>query len=97
VPSPPSKSSYQRVSSFETAGTNRSGIPEERILFLNLLSAPEGIIAFKEEFPRLRIVTAFVDEGLDSRKFLPCCCESDFRFVVPGCGDFGDRFFGTDN
>jgi hypothetical protein len=40
---------------------------------LNLLSAPEGIIAFKEEFPRLRIVTAFVDEGLDSRKYLVRC------------------------
>lgn len=47
----------------------RLGIPEERILFLNLLSAPEGIIAFKEEFPKLRIVTAFVDEGLDHRKY----------------------------
>jgi hypothetical protein len=47
------------------------GIPEERILFLNLLSAPEGIIAFKEKFPQLRIVTAFVDEGLDSRKWSP--------------------------
>ena len=45
------------------------GIPESRILFLNLLSAPEGIAAFKGEFPELRIVTAFVDEGLDSRKY----------------------------
>jgi uracil phosphoribosyltransferase len=36
---------------------------------LNLLSAPEGIAAFKDEFPELRIVTAFVDEGLDSRKY----------------------------
>jgi uracil phosphoribosyltransferase len=62
------------------------------------LSAPEGIIAFKEEFPRLRIVTAFVDEGLDSRKYLVFSpFQSNFRFVVPGCGDFGDRFFGTDN
>lgn len=75
----------------------RLGIPEERILFLNLLSAPEGIIAFKEEFPKLRIVTAFVDEGLDHRKYLPCILfATDHRFVVPGCGDFGDRFFGTD-
>ena len=43
---------------------------------MNLLSAPEGIIAFKEKFPRLRIVTAFVDEGLDHRKYIirsdPC-------------------------
>lgn len=44
------------------------GIPESRILFVNLICAPEGIAAFKEEFPDLRIVTAFVDEGLDSRK-----------------------------
>jgi len=75
----------------------RLGIPEERILFLNLLSAPEGIIAFKEEFPKLRIVTAFVDEGLDHRKYLSYVLSViDNRFVVPGCGDFGDRFFGTD-
>lgn len=47
------------------------GIPESRILFLNLLSSPEGIAAFKEQFPELRIVTAFVDEGLDSRKYAP--------------------------
>lgn len=47
------------------------GIPESRILFLNLICAPEGIAAFKEEFPELRIVTAFVDEGLDSRKYIP--------------------------
>jgi uracil phosphoribosyltransferase len=47
----------------------RSGIPEERILFLNLISAPEGIQAFKELFPAIRIVTAFVDEGLDHRKY----------------------------
>ena len=45
------------------------GIPENRILFLNLLSAPEGIAAFKEEFPELRIVTAFVDDSLDHRKY----------------------------
>jgi len=72
------------------------GIPESRILFLNLLSAPEGIAAFKKEFPELRIVTAFVDEGLDSRKYHSIIAKADSRFVVPGCGDFGDRFFGTD-
>jgi uracil phosphoribosyltransferase len=47
-----------------------TGIPESRILFLNLICAPEGIAAFKEEFPELRIVTAFVDQGLDSRKYV---------------------------
>lgn len=30
------------------------GVPEERIIFLNLISAPEGIITFKKLFPKLR-------------------------------------------
>ena len=58
------------------------GVPEKRILFLNLLSAPEGIQQFAETFPDLRIITAFIDTHLDERKY-----------VVPGCGDFGDRYF----
>jgi uracil phosphoribosyltransferase len=78
-------------------GNFNIGIPESRILFLNLICAPEGIAAFKDEFPELRIVTAFVDEGLDSKKYFNCQhIFWLFRFVVPGCGDFGDRFFGTD-
>lgn len=38
------------------------GVPEERILFLNLISSPEGIRNFATKFPKLRVVTAFVDE-----------------------------------
>lgn len=38
------------------------GVPEERILFLNLIASPEGIRNFSTEFPKLRVVTAFVDE-----------------------------------
>lgn len=44
------------------------GVPEERILFLNLLSSPEGIKKFAERFPKLRVVTAFVDQGLNDKK-----------------------------
>jgi uracil phosphoribosyltransferase len=44
------------------------GVPEERILFLNLIASPEGAQNFAKRFPRLRIVTAFVDEGLDAKK-----------------------------
>jgi uracil phosphoribosyltransferase len=44
------------------------GVPEERILFLNLIASPEGAQNFAKRFPRLRIVTAFVDEGLDGKK-----------------------------
>lgn len=44
------------------------GVPEERILFLNVLASPEGIKNFAEKFPASRVVTAFVDEGLDEKK-----------------------------
>ena len=46
------------------------GVPEERILFLNLIASPEGIRSFAERFPKLRIVTAFVDQGLDEKKWV---------------------------
>lgn len=44
------------------------GVPEDRILFLNLIASPEGVTGFAERFPKLRVVTAFVDQGLDEKK-----------------------------
>jgi uracil phosphoribosyltransferase len=38
------------------------GVPEERILFLNLIASPEGIHGFAKRFPKLRVVTAFIDQ-----------------------------------
>lgn len=38
------------------------GVPEDRILFLNLIASPEGISNFVKKFPRLKVVTAFIDE-----------------------------------
>ncbi|KAI9296566.1 PRTase-like protein [Neoconidiobolus thromboides FSU 785] len=61
------------------------GVPEAHILFLNLVCCPEGIDAVLEKFPKIRIVTAAVDQGLDANKY-----------IVPGLGDFGCRYFGTD-
>ncbi|KAL8928020.1 MAG: hypothetical protein Q9208_002095 [Pyrenodesmia sp. 3 TL-2023] len=58
------------------------GVPEHRILFLNVIASPEGISNFAERFPNLRVVTAFVDQGLDAK-----------NYIVPGLGDFGDRFY----
>ncbi|WVW86800.1 uracil phosphoribosyltransferase [Kwoniella bestiolae CBS 10118] len=56
------------------------GVAEEKILFLNLIASPEGIQKVCTRFPKLRIITAWVDEGLDSNSY-----------IVPGLGDFGDR------
>ena len=35
-------------------------------------------------FPETAIYTAVIDRGLNERKF-----------ILPGLGDFGDRYFGT--
>ncbi|PHH70035.1 hypothetical protein CDD83_5535 [Cordyceps sp. RAO-2017] len=58
------------------------GVPEDHILFLNLIASPEGVNNFAKKFPRLKVVTAFIDQGLDGK-----------NYIVPGLGDFGDRFY----
>ncbi|XP_072971635.1 uridine/cytidine kinase UKL1, chloroplastic-like isoform X5 [Typha angustifolia] len=62
------------------------GVPENRIIFLNLISAPEGIHRVCKRFPSIKIVTSEIDVALNE----------DFR-VIPGLGEFGDRYFGTDD
>ena len=44
------------------------GVPEGHILFLNLIASPKGVANFAERFPKLRVVTAFIDQGLDEKK-----------------------------
>ena len=44
------------------------GVPEDHILFLNLIASPEGVTSFAQRFPKLRVVTAFVDQGLDEKR-----------------------------
>nr|POE56593.1 uracil phosphoribosyltransferase [Quercus suber] len=46
------------------------GVPEDHILFLNLIASPEGAAKFAQKVPKVRIVTAFVDQGLDEKKYL---------------------------
>jgi uracil phosphoribosyltransferase len=62
-----------------------NGVPEEHIVFVNFLSAPTGIAAVRERFPRVRMVTSAIEERLN-----------EDAYMVPGIGDFGDRYFGTD-
>jgi uracil phosphoribosyltransferase len=38
------------------------GVPEDHILFINLIASPEGIDGFAKRFPSLRVVTAFIDQ-----------------------------------
>jgi len=46
------------------------GVPEDRILFLNLIASPEGIATFAKKYSKVRLVTAFIDQGLDAKKYV---------------------------
>ena len=61
------------------------GVLEKNILFLTLIAAPEGIHTLCRQYPALKVITSEIDERIDI----------NFR-VVPGVGEFGDRYFGTE-
>lgn len=61
-----------------------SGIKEEKIIFVAVISALVGIEKIKKEYPKVKIICAQEDKELN-----------DKMFIIPGLGDFGDRFFGT--
>jgi len=48
----------------------KEGVPEDKILFLNLIASPQGIENFAKRYPKLRIITAFIDECLDDHKYV---------------------------
>ena len=56
----------------------------EKIKFLCIISAPEGLKRVQDAFPDVPIYTACIDEKLNENKY-----------IVPGLGDAGDRIFGT--
>lgn len=62
----------------------KAGVREDHLIFINLLACPEGLGAVFSAYPLVRVVTGAVDEGLNER-----------AYIVPGLGDFGDRYFGT--
>jgi len=49
-----------------------------------IVAAPEGIEFLNHKYPEVDIYTAAVDSHLNENKY-----------IVPGLGDFGDRYFGT--
>jgi len=61
-----------------------AGVEPSNIILATMICAPEGLRVLAEQYPQIKIVTACVDEGLNEKKF-----------IVPGLGDYGDRFFNT--
>ncbi|MFN2221911.1 MAG: uracil phosphoribosyltransferase [Candidatus Promineifilaceae bacterium] len=56
----------------------------ERIKFLGILAAPEGIQTLQANHPDVPIHIGAIDQKLN-----------DIGYIVPGLGDAGDRQFGT--
>jgi uracil phosphoribosyltransferase len=61
-------------------------VPEKNIIYVGIVAAPEGISKIKQIAPNLNLVVAHIDEKLNKD-----------AFIVPGIGDFGDRYFGTES
>jgi len=62
----------------------KDGVDESRIVVLSLISSPQSVHKVCSGYPRTKVITSEVDRSINSD-----------RLVIPGVGDFGDRYFGT--
>ena len=60
------------------------GVRPAQIVFANMICCPQGLRAVSNAYPDVKIVTAMVNPDLNDQKY-----------IVPGLGDYGDRFFNT--
>ncbi|XP_015795956.1 uridine-cytidine kinase-like 1 isoform X2 [Tetranychus urticae] len=61
-------------------------VPEENIMLCSLLMAESGVHSIAYAFPKVVIITTEVDAEVN-----------ESFYIVPGIGNFGDRFFGTES
>lgn len=59
-------------------------LAKTKLVFLNCVSCPEGVEAYCTAFPQAKVITTSIDSHLNEDKY-----------IVPGLGDFGDRYYGT--
>jgi uracil phosphoribosyltransferase len=64
--------------------TNIKKNSAKKISVICIVAAPEGINKLNERHPEVDIYSAAIDSHLDPHKY-----------IYPGLGDFGDRYFGT--
>ena len=57
----------------------------QRLRFVCLVAAPEGLEALRAQHPEVPVFCASIDRQLDER-----------GYIRPGLGDAGDRLYGTD-
>lgn len=62
----------------------KKGAAQKDITFVNVVTCPEGVKNVMESYPDITMFSGCVDEGLTAKKY-----------IYPGLGDFGDRYFFT--
>jgi uracil phosphoribosyltransferase len=60
------------------------GVHPSRTTLVSILGSAEGIKRIKTKCPYVNLILGGEDPALNAKKF-----------IVPGLGDFGDRYFGT--
>ncbi|KAG0232092.1 Uridine-cytidine kinase-like 1 [Actinomortierella wolfii] len=58
-------------------------VPEDRIVFLCFLAGPQGLHVVTKAFPKVKIVTSFIDPVLNAHTL----------YLEPGMGQFADRYY----
>mmetsp|Transcript_14962 Transcript_14962/g.38051 ORF Transcript_14962/g.38051 Transcript_14962/m.38051 type:complete len:129 (-) Transcript_14962:194-580(-) len=58
------------------------GVLEGNIIVLSLIAVPEGLHRILRKYPGVKLVTSEIDK----------CVSDDYR-ILPGIGNFGDRYF----
>lgn len=64
----------------------KAGVRDEKILTVSIVASQEGREFVKHFAPQVRSVVAATDPLLNPKKY-----------IIPGLGDFGDRYFGTNH
>ncbi len=62
----------------------RHGVTPDRLLFMALVGAPEGVRTFHQAHPDVPVFLGALDRQLN-----------EAAYICPGLGDAGDRLFGT--
>lgn len=62
----------------------KKGLNESQIKLIAIIASKEGILRLKTQYPSIETSVAAIDNELNNDKY-----------ITPGLGDFGDRYFST--
>lgn len=60
-------------------------IDESKIIIASIVASPEAIDYLSRRYPRINLIMIAIDSKINEQKY-----------IVPGLGDFGDRYYGTE-